>query len=92
MKAWTYTQYVIITYNGKESEKEYRYYIFIHTYTHTYVTELLCLHLKLTQHCEVIIIQFKKRGKEDENLKILKVSSNRSTHKTKFHIDQRMKI
>jgi len=39
MKAWTYTQYLIITYNGKESEKEYRYYIFIHTHTHT--TELL---------------------------------------------------
>ena len=36
-----YIQYLIITYNGKESKKEY---IYVYMYTHTYIflTELLC--------------------------------------------------
>ena len=32
-----YTQYLIITYNGKEYEKEY-----VHMQTHTCITESLC--------------------------------------------------
>ena len=46
-----YTQYLVVTYNGKESKKEYEYkcryiytYIYIHTYTYMYIgiTESLC--------------------------------------------------
>ena len=46
-------QYLVITYNGKESEKEYMYYICIYIYG----TESLCLvHQKLTQHCKSTIL------------------------------------
>ena len=55
MKAWTYTQYVIITYNGKESEKEYIIHIYIKL-NHSAV------HLKLTQHCKLIIVQLKRKS------------------------------
>ena len=46
-----YTQYLVITYNGKESEKEYIYmyihiYIYIriciYIYIYIYITESLC--------------------------------------------------
>ena len=44
-----YTQYIIIMYNGKESEKEYIYIC---------ITEsLFAVQLKLTQHCKLTILQ-----------------------------------
>ena len=48
-----YTQYFVITYNGKENEKEYTYshtYIHTHTHTHTHTFKLnhFVEHLK---HC-----------------------------------------
>ena len=45
-----YIQYLIITYNGKESEKEY---IYIYIYMN-----LFAVRLKLTQHCKLTILQF----------------------------------
>ena len=50
-----YIQYLVKTYNGQDSEKEYIYiYIYIHTGTH--ITEsLCCTHLKLTQHHKATI-------------------------------------
>ena len=51
---WNYTQYLVITYNGKKSEKVY-------IYTHTHITESLCCTLetdtKLSINCTSI---FKK--------------------------------
>ena len=46
-----YTQYLVITYNAKESEKEYIYtHTHTHTHTHTYmyvcITESLCCTLE----------------------------------------------
>ena len=41
------TQYFVITYKGKESEKEY-----IHIYVYHFA-----VHLKLAQHCKSIILQ-----------------------------------
>ena len=43
-----YTQYLVITYNGKESEK-------VHTHMHL---NHFAEHLKLIQHCKLIILQF----------------------------------
>ena len=34
-----YTQCLLITYNGKEYEKEYVCVVYIYIYTHTYITE-----------------------------------------------------
>ena len=51
-----YLQYLLITYNRKESEKEYT-----HTHTHDWIT--LAVHQKQTQHCKPTTLQFflKKR-------------------------------
>ena len=54
-----YIQYLIITYNGKEYEKEY-------IYIYIYISLNYCVeHLKLTQHCKSTILQFKKRQKKN---------------------------
>ena len=45
-----YIQYQVITYNGKESEKEY---------THMELNHF-AIHLKLTQHCKSATLQLKK--------------------------------
>ena len=42
-----YIQYLVITYNRKESEKEH-----IYVYTNHFAA-----HLKLTQHCKLTILQ-----------------------------------
>ena len=42
-----YTQYFVITYKGKESEKEYMYIYVNH----------LAVHLKVTQHCKSTVPQ-----------------------------------
>ena len=42
-----YIHYLVITYNGKDSEKELNH---------------LTVHLKLTQYCKSTIVQFKKRN------------------------------
>ena len=57
-----YIQYFVITYKEKQSEKTHRH-THTHTYTHTYITVSLnhyAVQLKLTQHCESAILQFKK--------------------------------
>ena len=46
-----YIQYLVKTYKGKESEKEY-----IHTHTHK--LKDFAVHPKLTQHCKSTILQF----------------------------------
>ena len=46
-----YIQYFVISYKGKESEREQIYVC---------ITESLFLHLKLTQHCKSTILQLKK--------------------------------
>ena len=66
------TQNSVITYMGKECEKEYIYmcvyiyiyiYIYTHTYTHThtlysvYSVNHFAVYLKLTQHCKSTILQ-----------------------------------
>ena len=53
--ARNYTQYFVITYNGKESEKEYMCVCVCIKLNHSGV------HLKLTQHCKLTILQFKKK-------------------------------
>ena len=54
-----YTQYLVITYNGKESEKEYINNIYIYTHTHTYIyLNHFAVHLKLTKLCKLTILQF----------------------------------
>ena len=55
-----YTQYFSITYNGRESEREY---IYITEYIYIYKVNHFSLHLKLTQHCRLTIPQFKKSYK-----------------------------
>ena len=45
----SHIQYLVITYNEKESEKEYAY---IYTYLNHFD-----VHLKLTQHCTLNILQ-----------------------------------
>ena len=52
-----YTQYLVITYNGKKSEKVY---IYIYIYTHTHITESLCCTLEKTQNCQLTVPQFLK--------------------------------
>ena len=47
-----YTQYFVITYKKKESEKEY---IYIYKKLNRYA-----VHLKLTQDCKSTMFQFKK--------------------------------
>ena len=38
-----YTQYFVMTYNGKEYEKEYTYsHTYVYTHTHIYKIESLC--------------------------------------------------
>ena len=46
-------QYLVITYNGKVSEKEY-------TYIYIYKLHHFAVHLKLSQHCKSTILQLKK--------------------------------
>ena len=46
------TQYFIITYNGKESEK-------------IYINKTDAIHLKLTQHCKLTILQFLLKSKSN---------------------------
>ena len=58
-----YTQYFVITYNGKENEKEYTYshtYIHTHTHTHTHTFKLnhFVEHLK---HCKEPYFNLKKK-------------------------------
>ena len=36
-------------------------YIYIYIYIYIYKTESLCVHLKLTQHCKLAILQFKNK-------------------------------
>ena len=50
-----YVQYILITYSGKESEKEYTY-IYIHTYTHIQMNHF-AVHMKVTQCCKSTILQ-----------------------------------
>ena len=66
-----YTQFLVITYNGKESEKEYIY---------TCITESLSVHWKLTKLCKSAIFQFFKRLKKRNKSKI----SNKNTRKLKW--------
>ena len=44
------TQYSVITYKGKESEKKYIYNIH---------TDHFAVHLKLTQYCKSTLVQYK---------------------------------
>ena len=40
-------------------------YLYLHTHTHTHMPELLSIHLKLAQHCKLIILKImvkKSRG------------------------------
>ena len=54
-----YIQYLVITYNGKESERVYIHILLNH----------LAAHLKLTQHCKLTIFQFlKKRNTTTKNM------------------------
>ena len=56
-----YTQYLVITYNGKESEKEYIYYIIYIKLNLNICIYIKMNHspvyLKLAQHCELTILQ-----------------------------------
>ena len=57
-----YTQYLVITYNEKESKKEYVYsfiYIFFFPVCMCMHKDHFALHLKLTQHCRSTIFQIK---------------------------------
>ena len=63
--AGNYIQYLVITNNGKESEKNM--YTYLHTYIYTYIHTHICiylnhftLHLKVAQHCKSTILQLKK--------------------------------
>ena len=54
-------QYLVLNYNGKESEKNihiYRIYIHINTYI---CMNHFAIHLRLMQHCKSTILQFKKK-------------------------------
>ena len=54
-----YIQYVVITYNGKNFEKEYIYYIYLYLYL--YISPvLLAMYWKVTQHCQSTAFSFKK--------------------------------
>ena len=70
-----YTQYFVITYKGKESEKSYIYvclyvcvcvYIHTHTHTHTYIhkAESLCcapdIYNICVRYCKSTTLQLKK--------------------------------
>ena len=56
-----YIQYLIITYNGKEYEREYIYMrIYICVYIYIYMKpNCFAVHLKLTQYCKSTILQLK---------------------------------
>ena len=54
-----YTPRLVIAYNGKESEKN-NTHTHTHTHTHIYIMTHLTVQLKLTQHCKLTILQFKK--------------------------------
>ena len=49
--------YFIITYKGKESEREFTHTV-THTHTHTH-TNHFAVHQKLTQHCKSTVLQLK---------------------------------
>ena len=49
-----YIQYLIINYNGKESEKEY-IYIYIYIHTHIYIYNF-AVHQKVIQYCKSSIL------------------------------------
>ena len=52
-----YIQCLVITYNGKEYEKEY-IYIYIYEYLYIYIKlNHVALYLKLTQHCKSPILK-----------------------------------
>ena len=65
-----YIQYLVITYKGKESEKEYIYIFMIkniNIYKEEYIyiwLKYFAIHLKLTQHCKSTILQLKKKPQE----------------------------
>ena len=70
-----YTQYLVITYKGKESEKEYMcIYIYVCLYIYIYLNHF-AVHLKLTQHCKSTILQLKKK----KNANILIISNKSLT-------------
>ena len=50
-----YIQYLVIIYAGKESEKEYIYFMYIYL-------NLFVVHLKLTQLCKSTMLQFKRKS------------------------------
>ena len=53
-----YIQCLVLTYNTKEWGKEH---IYTYTHTHTYIyNKLLVVHLKLTRHLNLTILQFIK--------------------------------
>ena len=47
-----YSQCLVITHNGKESEKEYMCVC---------ITDYIAIHPKLTQHCKLAVVQLKKK-------------------------------
>ena len=49
--------HLVITYNGKESEKEYMCIYMVYTHTHIYINHF-AVYLKLTQHCKSTILQY----------------------------------
>ena len=65
-----YNQYLVITYNGKESEKECVYTVLNIQYIHKwiYISRFMYLnhfavHQKLTEHCKSTIFQFENKNK-----------------------------
>ena len=56
-----YIQYLVITYNEKESEKYIYTYVCIYLYIHIWLNHF-AVHLKLTQCCKSPILQFKKES------------------------------
>ena len=64
-----YTQYLVITYNGKESEKEYIcIYMCVCVCVCVCIANHFAVHLKLT-HCKLTILQFKKANKKQKQNK-----------------------
>ena len=54
-----YSQCLVITHNGKESEKEYMCVC---------ITDYIAIHPKLTQHCKLAVVQLKKNWFKKQRL------------------------
>ena len=68
------TQYYVINYMGKESEKEWRerdIYIYTHTHTHICITHHFAVQLKLAQQCKSAILQYKIKIKSQTKMIVL---------------------